>query len=194
MSRKLFVAGSPQLVASLGEHIGSLCGYEPRAFDVARDLTIEPDARHAAAALLDVDFCDALAVARSLRAQGFMGPIVMIGAASDDADASLTRPFRFADLAASLAAGPRSGRASADFGVRLTEKEAAILARLAQACGAVISKETLLADVWGYGPNVTTRTLETHIHRLRRKIEKTPSRPRKLLTEDGGYRLANTRE
>ena len=107
---------------------------------------------------------------------------------AEDADSSLPRPFRFADLLAQLA----TPRHPPVLPAGLTEKEAAILSRLAQADGAVISKAALLADVWGYGPNVSTRTLETHIHRLRQKIEIDPRRPQRLLTEEGGYRLAKS--
>ncbi len=74
--------------------------------------------------------------------------------------------------------------------VRLTEKETAILQYLYRAGGATVSRETLLKEVWGYRPGLTTHTLETHIYRLRQKIERDPSRTRLLVTEPGGYRLA----
>ncbi|CAA7622732.1 Two component response regulator [Magnetospirillum sp. LM-5] len=77
--------------------------------------------------------------------------------------------------------------------VRLTDKEAAILSLLAKADGAV-DRQTLLAEVWGYGRSVTTHTLETHIYRLRRKIEADPDGAALLLTEPGGYRLIRTEE
>ena len=73
--------------------------------------------------------------------------------------------------------------------VRLTEKETAILKYLYQAGDKVVSRDTLLGEVWGYNAGVTTHTLETHVYRLRQKIEADPSNARILVTEPGGYRL-----
>ena len=73
--------------------------------------------------------------------------------------------------------------------IRLTEKEAAILKYLYRARDRVIARDVLLSEVWGYNANVATHTLETHIYRLRQKIEDEPSDPRLLITEGGGYRL-----
>lgn len=126
----------------------------------------------------------------------------------------VTKPFRFEVLLARLRAHLRqhqqSHDAALDIGgykfrpaykqllngedgrtVRLTEKETAILQYLYRAGGATVSRETLLREVWGYRPGVTTHTLETHIYRLRQKIERDPSRTRILMTEPGGYRLAS---
>jgi len=126
----------------------------------------------------------------------------------------VTKPFRFEVLLARLRAHLRqhqqSHDAALDIGgykfrpaykqlldgtggrtVRLTEKETAILQYLYRAGGATVSRETLLREVWGYRPGVTTHTLETHIYRLRQKIEREPPRNRILVTEPGGYRLAS---
>ena len=73
--------------------------------------------------------------------------------------------------------------------VRLTEKETSILKFLYQAKGDVVSREVLLRKVWDYNSSVSTHTLETHIYRLRQKIEPNPSDARLLITEPGGYRL-----
>lgn len=72
--------------------------------------------------------------------------------------------------------------------LRLTEKETAILAYL-QAMGAPVSRESLLEQVWSYVREVETHTLETHIYRLRQKIEEDPSSPKILLTQGDGYSL-----
>ena len=73
--------------------------------------------------------------------------------------------------------------------IRLTEKEAAILKYLYRAGKRPIARQVLLNEVWGYNAAVTTHTLETHIYRLRQKIEPDPANARLLLTETGGYRL-----
>lgn len=73
--------------------------------------------------------------------------------------------------------------------VRLTEKETSILKFLYRAGDKVVGRDTLLGEVWGYNAGVTTHTLETHVYRLRQKIELDPSNAEILVTEPGGYRL-----
>jgi DNA-binding response OmpR family regulator len=75
--------------------------------------------------------------------------------------------------------------------IRLTEKETNILKYLYRANDGVVARDVLLHEVWGYNAGVTTHTLETHIYRLRQKIEPDPSNARILVTESGGYRLAS---
>lgn len=74
--------------------------------------------------------------------------------------------------------------------VHLTEKETAILKYLYRAGGKPVGRQILLNEVWGYNSAVTTHTLETHIYRLRQKIERDPSRTELLVTLGGGYCLA----
>jgi DNA-binding response OmpR family regulator len=128
------------------------------------------------------------------------------------ADDYVTKPFRLSVLLARLRAhlrqseysddaeftiGPYTFRPGAklliDPGgrkkVRLTEKETAILKYLYRARDRVIGRGTLLGEVWGYNAGVTTHTLETHVYRLRQKIERDPTRAEILVTESGGYRL-----
>jgi DNA-binding response OmpR family regulator len=73
--------------------------------------------------------------------------------------------------------------------VRLTETEVSIMRYLFRAGQRPVSRETLLQEVWGYNPGLTTHTLETHIYRLRQKIEKDAAAPAILVTETGGYKL-----
>lgn len=123
----------------------------------------------------------------------------------------VTKPFRFAVLLARIRAHLRQHEASDDAiftigpfsfkpgakllvtekgsKVRLTEKETAILRFLYRAGQRVIGRDVLLQEVWGYNANVTTHTLETHIYRLRQKIESDPARAKILVTESGGYKL-----
>ena len=75
--------------------------------------------------------------------------------------------------------------------IRLTEKENNILKFLYTNLGNIVSRETLLHEVWGYNSKVTTHTLETHIYRLRQKIEDDPSNACFLITEPGGYKLSS---
>lgn len=124
----------------------------------------------------------------------------------------VTKPFRLSVLLARLRAHLRQNERSEDAvfaigpytfrpgaklmtdstgrrKIRLTEKETAILRYLYHAGSQVIGRDTLLGEVWGYNAGVTTHTLETHVYRLRQKIERDPARAEILITEPGGYRL-----
>ena len=74
--------------------------------------------------------------------------------------------------------------------IRLTDKEVRVLKYLYRAGAMTVSRKAILDEVWGYNADVDTHTLETHIYRLRQKIEPDPATARLLLTEAGGYRLA----
>ncbi|CUH63433.1 Transcriptional regulatory protein YycF [Thalassovita gelatinovora] len=123
----------------------------------------------------------------------------------------VTKPFRFPVLLARIRAqlrqheqsedavfqlGPYSFRPAQkmlvteeDKKIRLTEKETNILKFLYRSSEGVVPRDVLLHEVWGYNAGVTTHTLETHIYRLRQKIEPDPSNARLLITESGGYKL-----
>lgn len=124
----------------------------------------------------------------------------------------VTKPFKFSVLLARVRAHLRSFEQSEDATfdvgpyefrpsmkllvreddrkIRLTDKETNILKYLYRAGGKSVAREELLSEVWGYNAAVTTHTLETHIYRLRQKIEPDPANVRLLVTEAGGYRLA----
>ena len=76
--------------------------------------------------------------------------------------------------------------------LKLTDKEVEILRYLHRARGAIVSRDELLTNIWGYHESVTTHTIETHIYRLRQKIETNSDEAAILITEPGGYRLAET--
>jgi DNA-binding response OmpR family regulator len=101
---------------------------------------------------------------------------------SDDVEFAIG-PYTFRP-SAKLLTDPRGGRK-----VRLTEKETAILKYLHRAGDQAIARDVLLGEVWGYNAAVTTHTLETHVYRLRQKIERDPAHAEILVTETGGYRL-----
>ena len=73
--------------------------------------------------------------------------------------------------------------------LRLTQKEVTILKCLYRAAGQPVSRQTLLQEVWGYSSAARTHTVETHIYRLRRKIEPDPARPTVVINDGGGYSL-----
>lgn len=77
---------------------------------------------------------------------------------------------------------------------RLTGKEVEILRHLHRARGTTVARKALLEEIWGYNTRVNTHTLETHIYRLRRKLETDPTAPRLIVTERGGYRLSGVGE
>lgn len=74
--------------------------------------------------------------------------------------------------------------------LRLTEKEVEILRFLHEARGETVTRDELLQKVWAYAKDVETHTLETHIYRLRQKIEADPAMPKILLTRENGYAVS----
>ena len=75
--------------------------------------------------------------------------------------------------------------------IRLTEKETAILRKLYLANGKVVTRKTLLEEVWGYNAEVASHTLETHMYKLRKKLEHDPSDGPALITALNGYQLVH---
>ena len=149
----------------------------------------------------------------SLRARGFAGPLLIlgdIGADGDLDDEPVGRPVRLGVLLARIDAhatdvgdrgtyrlGPYAFRPAErelrdetrGEAIHLTELESRLLSSLVQARGAVLGRDDLLARVWGYSTGVATHTVETHIWRLRQKIETADAATHFLATEAGGYRL-----
>jgi DNA-binding response OmpR family regulator len=154
---------------------------------------------------------------KRMRRDGYRRPIIMLTAHDTDADAVsgldsgandyVGKPVLLARIRSQLRQYEASEDAEFQVGpytfrptsknlvdsqgvkLRLTEKEAAILRYLHRAEQQPVARETLLKHVWGYNANVTTHTLETHIYRLRQKIENNPAEAQLLVTEGGGYKL-----
>jgi DNA-binding response OmpR family regulator len=128
------------------------------------------------------------------------------------ADDYVSKPFSLRELLARVRAvlrrpGPRQRLETFAFGdvrlhvrarqvfkagreVRLTRKEFDLLRYLVEHQGEVVMRDRLLDEVWGYEQFPTTRTVDTHVLRLRQKLESDPDRPVHLLTVHGqGYRL-----
>ncbi|HMH65470.1 MAG TPA: response regulator transcription factor [Rhizomicrobium sp.] len=205
--RILLAENSDLLRASLEEQL------QREGYDVVA-VKNGDDARRAAReqlgfAIIGLD--DGERIVASLREQGLGCPVLLLtdGEAPSSPD-TLARPFRFSALLARLHAlnthhagaddvavriGPYTFHPSAKLlqadgrKVRLTEKETNIL-KFLHANAGTVPRDILLHEVWGYGPAVATHTLETHIYRLRKKIEQDPARAQILLTEGGGYRLS----
>ena len=199
-------ADDDALLRALAEHRGPSTGYR-----------VEPlDGPTAAAAVVVLDFEDGdlqRQAFESVRSNGFAGPILILGgdvAAIPGNEVVMARPVRLATLLgwidsqwadaeepAHLRLGPyrfapdesvlkQDGDAPA---LRLTERECKLLTYLVEARGALVGREQLLAAVWGYSAGIDTHTVETHIWRLRQKIETDDPATRFLVTESGGYRL-----
>jgi DNA-binding response OmpR family regulator len=139
--------------------------------------------------------------------RGGAGVVACLDAGANDC---VVRPLRWRELAARLRALLRLGTGAAvlrvgpflfhpgrrmlepDEGgapVRLTATEAAMLKFLCRAGGQPVPRPALLHHVWGYSPGVSTHTVETHMYRLRRKIEPEPGRFRLLVSDEAGYRI-----
>jgi DNA-binding response OmpR family regulator len=172
--------------------------------------------------LVDGQSCDRSPVelCSALRGIGYGRPIIILGAGPAEAPVlkaagaseCIAKPIRLAGVAQRLRGHLResAGDGSLPIGnfrfhplarlmvdqrgkpVRLTEKEAAILAYLHRAGERVVPRDELLGEVWGYSNAASTHTVETHIYRLRRKLEEGNGQQGLLRTEEGGYRLADS--
>ncbi len=160
---------------------------------------------HVDIVLLDVNLpdMDGRDVLKLIRKQGHAGPVILLTAQDSEADVVagldsgandyVTKPFRFsvlmARIRAQLRAASQSEQAVFTIGPYLFKPAAKVLVTGEGKKTRLTEKETALHEIWGYNPAVTTHTLETHIYRLRQKMEQEPSQAAILLTEGGGYKL-----
>ena len=153
-----------------------------------------------------------------LRLAGYRGPILVLGGTDTAVDGieKMALPSRFSMIVARIRGVIRSFEAREDPWLtiggfrlmlgsktlvnqkgkaeKLTDKEADILRFMHRAGGDLVAREVLLTEIWGYNERVSTHTLETHIYRLRQKIEQDPAHAELLVTELGGYRLVELPE
>jgi two-component system alkaline phosphatase synthesis response regulator PhoP len=165
---------------------------------------------------------DGFRLLETLRHQGVDTPVLVLTARGDEtdkvrglrngADDYVTKPFALRELLARVGAllrRPRAAPAPLAFGevvvdpathgvtragapVPLRPKEYELLRALLRRAGRVATRSELLREVWGYQDCVVSRTLDTHVGELRRKLEDDPARPRHILTvRKAGYRLVN---
>ena len=202
-------AGDDALASALREQRLLAAGWQVVTHGLSDPAPIGPDA------LVMVDFEDGTSQSSAverIRHAGFCGPIVVLGGAvAGEFEAeSLSRPIRLGALLSRMRAhmvarrsdgiariGPYELSAAecvlreAETGrlVRLTELELRLLSYLIDADGALVDREQLLERVWGYRADADTHTVETHVWRLRQKVETDDPATRFVVTETGGYRL-----
>jgi DNA-binding response OmpR family regulator len=162
---------------------------------------------------LVIGFDTLLAEIEPLRRLGYRGPFIHLGSATNEIEGveSIVLPLRVAPFTARIRSLVRTFKVRSDpwltigpyrlslatrtlshedgTSQKLTDKEAEFLHFMHRARGEIVPREVLLAEIWGYNARVTTHTLETHIYRLRQKIERDPAHAGLLITEAGGYRL-----
>lgn len=196
------MAPDDMLVRALNQHAG---GWRAASFDEAPG----PDAL----VIVDLDgAAERRDFLKALRGGGFAGPVLILGAREGEVpeDEPFARPVRLGMLLARIEAhwagaeepellqlGPYEfvpaeqllRDPESDTIIRLTELERKLLLYLASVQGAAVDRDQLLAHVWGYNAGVDTHTVETHIWRLRQKIETDDPASRFLVTEAGKYRL-----
>jgi DNA-binding response OmpR family regulator len=214
MTIGLLIVGDADLRWALGEQFARVAAIAVEEAETAQEALarIENGSPDVLLIADDIEAPGAATLLKMARAAGFNGPAILLArreaATPEGFDGAMRRPLRFAGLMAmiraKIAPTAAAGATLGDHlfcettqtlmgpdGVRrlLTEKETAILARLARARGGVVARDVLLREIWGYSPAVDTHTLETHIHRLRRKIEDASGRPKLLLSAPSGYRL-----
>lgn len=228
MARILFLEDEVEVLNTL-QAFFKREGYEVIATQSATEALALAERRLPHIAVLDVmlhegpgggEDMDGFDVCKSLRDQGFNGPVIFLTARNMEQDKLLgfdvggddfvTKPFSLLELAARIkAALKRMGGAKSiyRFGVttvdldnyviqrpgmeeRLSNREQELLRYLIEHRGKVLPREELLTHIWKYSPSVTTRTVDTHILNLRKKLDDNAQEPVFIETMHGvGYRF-----
>lgn len=148
---------------------------------------------------------------KDFQAAGYKGPILALGETATQTNETLSLPLRMAHLISRLKFHIRNYHASPERYLtigpfrlypalrhlvdgakepqKLTDREVDILQFLYHEQGKTVQRERLLSEIWGFNASVTTHTLETHVYRIRQKIEDDPNNAKILVTDEGGYRL-----
>ena len=210
----LLVDDDQALRTVLAEQLDLYDGFNTIQVGTAAEGLEKAKLAHYDAILLDIGLpdMDGRELCKLMRRQGVRSPVITILGLESGANDYVTKPFRINVLLARLRAHLRQHERSEDAvmtigpyefhpaakmlvekggkkKIRLTDKEASILKYLFRAGDRPVARDVLLNEVWGYNAGVTTHTLETHIYRLRQKIEKDPASAAILITDRGGYRL-----
>ena len=226
MSKILIIEDEPDMVLGLKDNF-EFEGYEvltaaDGAAGLERARTAKPDL-----VILDIMMpkLSGLEVCKTLRAEGFAAPIIMLTARGQEidkvvglelgADDYVTKPFSIRELLARVRAilrrtdgtkkrlsRYRFADVELDFEtyrakkggepLDMSPREFELLRYLIERKGETVSRDRLLEDVWGYESYPSTRTVDTHIAKLRAKIGDSGSEPRYILTIHGvGYKFVD---
>jgi DNA-binding response OmpR family regulator len=217
MPRILIIEDNPDLAFGLRNNL-EIEGYDIELADDGNKGLVRARASDPDLIILDlmVPGLDGYRVLRTLRDEGRKTPVLILSARGEEtdkvrgfrlgADDYVTKPFSLLRRAQPEPVQPagadvfRFGDVTVDLGAQLvyrqgepvaiTHREFLLLEALVRRRGAVASRQDLLRDVWGHRSDIVTRTVDTHIAELRRKLEEDPSRPRHILTiRKMGYRI-----
>lgn len=209
-SSVLILGSDPQEIETLAAQFESEIDFETERLSDPSLMLDKADLEHIDAILILRDTNeDKLKI---LREQDYRGPMIGLGIGFDGLTERIDLPVKATFVIQRVKAHIRNFQSRSDMSLsigpfklypasrtlisskgdeqKLTDKEVEILRYLHRARGEIVPREKLLTHVWGYHESVTTHTLETHIYRIRQKIETDADRANILVTESGGYRLA----